>query len=502
MHSVAVRALRTIRRHDLIPRGARVLGAVSGGADSVAMLLVLRELEAAGELVCAGLAHVNHRLRGDAAARDQAFCENLAAQLRLPIEIATVDVAALARQRRTSKENAARIGRYACLRDAMERLGAARVAVAHTRDDQAETFLLHAIRGAGTRGLRGIHPRRGVFVRPLLDVAREDLRAYLRDRGMSFCHDETNDDVTMLRNRVRRELMPLLADRFSPGIVRVLARNAEVASADEALLSGLAGDLLARASRPEAGGLSIDAVALAAAPDALAWRAAIDALRAVRADAPIDGPFAGVGSPSFPRLGFQHAQALVELARGRFPRVDLPGVRAERIGARLVLQKRDGRRPLGAGNSFTYALSIPGEVHLRESGCAILAWRTSLPEGGELVRMPAAPGDRNTAVVSAAALGESVTVRNRRPGDSFRPFGLGGRKKLQDFFVDRKVGRDRRDLIPLVVDHRDRIVWVAGHEISEEFRVTDMAQAVVILRLKTFFEAVGTSAADGARSKA
>jgi tRNA(Ile)-lysidine synthase len=158
-------------------------------------------------------------------------------------------------------------------------------------------------------------------------------------------------------------------------------------------------------------------------------------------------------------------------------------VRAERAGARLVLIQRVGRGVKPSGNTFRYALSIPGEVWLPEAGCVIAA---------ELVPPAELPGpgaDDKTVAVAAGGGKVGLTVRGRRPGDVFRPSGGSGRKKLQDYFVDRKIVRELRDRIPLVVDDHDRIIWVAGHAISEEFRVTDKAQAVLILRLKDPAEA-------------
>jgi tRNA(Ile)-lysidine synthase len=483
MHPLAARALRTIRRHALIPRGGRVLAAVSGGSDSVAMLWLLKELEAAGELVCAGLAHVNHGLRPGTAARDQAFCEDLAARLDLPVAVGTIDVTAIARDHRTSIEGAARIGRYAFLQDAMTGVGAATVAVGHTRDDQAETFLLRMIRGAGSRGRRAIHPRRGVFVRPLLDIGRDELREYLRERDLPFVEDETNADVAFTRNRIRHEVMPLLRDRFSPSIARVLARNAAIAAADEAWLSAHARELFARTVRLEPDRVVVDRGTLTEAAPSLSLRVALEAIAAAAALAP----------PAARPATFADAQTLLDVAADEGPRsADLAGVTAERIQSDVVLTKKTARaRP--ARNSFTYALSIPGEVWLAEAGCAISAHQMPAADGRALMSQHRYGGC--IAMVAADRLPPAVTVRNRRPGDAFRPFGLGGRKKLQDFLVDRKVRRMDRDLVPLVVDDRDRIVWVAGHTISEEFRVPDGAQAVVILRLKTNADAARTPAA-------
>ncbi len=184
--------------------------ALSGGADSVALLHLLRDLDERGELTLVGAAHLHHGLRGDAADEDQAFCAALTARLGVPFETARVDVAALAREQKRSVEDAGRQARYAFLEEAADRLSADTIATAHTRDDQAETFLLRLLRGSGTRGLGGIRPRVGRVVRPLLDVERADLRRYLADRSEDFREDASNADVTLLRNRVRHELLPFL----------------------------------------------------------------------------------------------------------------------------------------------------------------------------------------------------------------------------------------------------------------------------------------------------
>src|SRR5688572_5786712 len=165
------RVLRTIRKHRLFPRGANVLVALSGGPDSVALLHILRTLEQRAELFVAGVAHLNHRLRGEDADADEQFCRELAAELGLTIEVDRADIASVARESGRSIEDAARSVRYAFLDEAAERLGAAVIAVGHSQDDQAETFLLRLLRGAGARGLSGIRPRAGRVVRPLLEIS-------------------------------------------------------------------------------------------------------------------------------------------------------------------------------------------------------------------------------------------------------------------------------------------------------------------------------------------
>jgi tRNA(Ile)-lysidine synthase len=183
--------------------------------------------------------------------------------------------------------------------------------------------------------------------------------------------------------------------------------------------------------------------------------------------------------------GFDQIDRLRAMASPDGPAVaDLPGVRAERLGGRLRLTRKAANEPAGFGswNNFRYPLSIPGEVLVPEAGCRIEAERVARAVGKGQELPLAARGE--TAVIDAAGLSDTLSVRGRRQGDSFRPLGLSGRKKLQDFFVDRKVPRARRDRVPIVVDEQDRIIWVAGHAISEEFRVSDRTQSMVVLRLR------------------
>ena len=281
--TLAASVLRTIRRDALIEPGGRVVVALSGGPDSVALVYLLRELQDGGHVSLAGVAHFNHQLRGPEADADEAFCRSLADELSLPIECGTADVRFAARQQRRSIEDAARTLRYRFLEQAADRLGADRIAIGHSRDDQAETFLLRLLRGSGPRGLAGILPRAGRVIRPLLDLPRAELRAYAASRGLQFRDDATNDDLEIPRNRVRHELLPYLEREFSPGISGILAREAAIARDDEAHLQAAAIDLAALIvlSRSEAGEpLELDAAALTSIHPALAARIARLALQA------------------------------------------------------------------------------------------------------------------------------------------------------------------------------------------------------------------------------
>jgi tRNA(Ile)-lysidine synthase len=461
------RVARTIRRHSLLARGGRVLVAVSGGPDSVVLVHLLLELQAMGDLTVAGLAHFNHQLRGVDADEDEAFCRAMADTLGLPIDVDRAAVATAARSAGRSIEDVARELRYAFLDRIANARGADAIAVGHSLDDQAETFLLRLIRGAGSRGLASILPRAGRVIRPLIDIARQDLRDYAADRALPFRTDATNDDLSIPRNRVRHELIPYLEREFTPGISRVLAREAAVAREDEDRLQQEAIDFAGSIVLSRTGGKTeLDAVGLRSLHPALAARVARHALAA---EAP----------SRF--IGFDHVAALLQLAGGsEGDAIDLPGQRAVRRGALIVLgppppRRRDG----GEENSFRVSLSIPGEVTLDKQGWMVSAERLdSLAAGG--------PGPARAAqvVVAADPVALPLAIRSRRRGDRFCPLGLGHRKKLQDFLVDRKIPRETRDSLPLVVDGRDRIVWVVGESVAEDFRVTEPSRGVILLKAR------------------
>jgi tRNA(Ile)-lysidine synthase len=444
-----------------------VLVALSGGPDSVALFHLLRELDADGELALIGAAHFNHQLR-DSADGDEAFCRDLAAHAGYDLVADRGDVRATAARDRRSLEDAARTARHAFLERARRQTGADVIALGHTKDDQAETFLLRLIRGAGARGLASMHPKNGALIRPLIDCRRAELQTYLGRRGAAWMRDETNDDVSIPRNRLRAELLPLLERRFNPSVVEALADAAEIARGDWTWLVDEASRWTARAVRHAGHRVTLDCAVLADAPEAVARVVVRDALLV-----------AGDGRP-VPFEAVERARELMQgNERGAF---HLPGQIVERIGSHVVLTGRPrsatGRPRRVERSLFHYPLSIPGEVRLPESGLIV-----SAEPAGQTA--DANPGNSGlTAAVRLDQCRGALAVRNRRPGDRFRPEGVGGGKKLQDFFVDRKIAGEERDRIPIVVDAADRIVWVAGHAISEEFRVTDSAQAVLILRLK------------------
>lgn len=467
------RVLRAIGQFGLIPPGGRVAVALSGGGDSVALAAILVDLAVEADWSVAGLFHLNHRLRGAEADADERFCETMAADLGLTLQVRRIDVAARARADRTSLETAGHRVRYEQFARLAADGTADRVATAHTRDDLAETVLLRLVRGAGPSGLAGIRARAGSVIRPLLDVGRDELRAFLRERGLPHREDPSNEDLTVLRNRIRHRVLPVLERECSPAVADALARAAAIAGADADWIDAAVKEAEPLAVRERGGETAIDAARIATEPPALARRLVRGALKRAGGH----------------RVGFHHVAQVLQMARAGEsgpPRVDLPGVQVQwrdgwlccgpprgRDGSGRPGRRADSRhRPDG----FEYPLPVPGEALIAELGLRVSA----MPASTSSLRDPRS----DTVAVRAASVTPPFLVRNWRPGDSFRPLGLGGRaKKLQDFFVDRKIRRAERAAIPLVIDPRLGVVWVAGHGLAEDVRITAPDEGVLVLKV-------------------
>ncbi len=330
--SLHQRVRRTILRHNLCPPGSRLLVALSGGSDSVALTLLLRDLAEHGGFSLVALAHLNHRLR-PAADSDEQFCRELAARLGIAIVIESIDVLAYASSQRLSLEDAARRVRYDFLDRAAAAAGADRIAVGHTQDDQAETFLLKLMRGAGLTGLAGIYPQRGAVIRPLLDVPRQVLRDFLGERGHGWVDDESNAALGNARSRVRHRVLPRLDEAAGGPTRAAIARAAGLIRDDGRLLDQFADqryeDLCSSAhssahdSTPAPrSALLLDATALAVEPLPIRRRVVLRALRA-----------AGGGR----EVGLEHVESALEVLSGACAAADLPGVRVELRREKLVL---------------------------------------------------------------------------------------------------------------------------------------------------------------------
>jgi len=418
----------TLRRHAMLAPGDTVLVALSGGADSSALLLLLSRLAPDLGLTLRAL-HVDHGLRPDSA-RDADAARALGRRLGVPVDVVRVAVTGTG-----SIEEAARRARYAALEAHADAIGAARIAVGHTADDQAETVLMRLLEGAGVRGLAGIPPVRGRIVRPLLALRRRELVAELQAAGLEWIEDPTNRDPKFLRNRIRHEILPYLAAAHDVDVVTALNRVGAQARETTDALARLAARELSRLATMRAGEVVLPRAGLAALPAP----AAVEVLRLAAAWAGA-GPLRrwayrglarALAEPP-PRRAFSLGAVIVEVSGG------LVRLARERSAARLAAR----------------SVLLPGRTEVPEADVVIEARLVEPPAG-------AAPWSPSRAAFDADGLTFPLTVRGRRPGDRFRPWGGPGERRLKAFLIDAGVPRWERDRVP-VIESGGTIVWLAG----------------------------------------
>lgn len=459
MSSLADSVRATILRHRMVTPGAPVVVAVSGGPDSLCLLDVLAHLRT--DLGCdLHVVHLDHQLRGAESAAEAAFVAETATRLRLPCTVEAVDVRALARERKLNLHAAGRLARYQLLARVALTINAQAVATAHHADDQAETVLLHLVRGAGVEGLRGMRPvvaweewsmiaadpslstqatdGRPRLIRPLLDVSRAEIEAYCAEHGLAPRRDPSNADRRYLRTRIRQDILPALA-ALNPQIAAALGRTA----ADCAEVAEFLDQELDRVWQT-----LVVVQANRAAFDGRRWRDLHPALQ----HAALRRAYTLVGGSD--TLGRDDVlRACNAVGRGVGKRIELPGGVA-------LLTGYDGGFAIIRGEALSEeGIRLPlAETTLTVPGCV------DLSDGRALCadyRLTVAPSSRWEVFLDAAACATPLIVRWRRPGDRMRPEGGRGTRRVQDIMVDARTPRTLRDTWPIVVSG-ERIVWIPG----------------------------------------
>jgi len=498
MSRVLDRVRETVKAYDLLAPDEMVVMGVSGGPDSVCLLHVMCCLQ--GEMgLRLHVAHLHHGLRGAEADADAAFVADLAAGWGLGCTVERVDVPGLAAEQGLAFEEAARRARYSFLGRVALSLGAQTVAVGHNADDQAETVLMHWLRGSGLAGLRGILPKISLsdyrlvesptfqtpgpglrLVRPLLEVSRDKIEAYNTHYGLETRFDRSNLDTTYFRNWLRHEAIPLL-EGHNPNVREVMRRSARVATDEYALLRSLLADAW--------GQVVIDDDLPGAAVDGrlvfelAAWRRLPVALQRTTLREAIHHLRRSLRNVNYVHVedarlvalkGTTGAQAT--LPRGLMLTVDYEWFTiadaevAEALPDWPLLPERAGPWPEVRATGTTW---LPGSRWLL---WAEVVEREALPDGWQ------ANEDPWRAFVAADRVAGPMRLRVRRAGDRFRPLGMEGRSvKLADFLTNQKVRRNARDRLPLLVDDGG-ILWVCGQRLDERARVEEGTEQVYVLR--------------------
>jgi len=453
------RVVRTIREQQLFSPGDTLIVALSGGADSTALLDLLGRLPGFDLRLVA--AHLNHCLRGAESDGDEEFCRRLTYDHGVPIEILRVDVKQFAVTGGLNLEDAGRRARIAFLEQMREKHCAAAIVTAHHGDDQAETVLMRLLRGSGMTGLSGMQYRnRRGHIRPLLDVTRFEIERYLAELGLAWREDASNRDLDFLRNRIRHELLPLL-EQYNPAIRHTLNATAALLSDENALLDRLAEQAFEACWRS-----SHDSSLVCGIADFKAHPPALQRRMLRHACLRLAGNLEG--------FTLAHIEAIRQLPDSLRPnaRITLPqGIGAMREYDRIVLRLNPPEASL-----------LAEEVNVTGPGSYHLSW------GGFLeVETCATPVDFNQLPANVACFDMARTpfpwlVRGFRAGDRIVPFGMTGRKKVKDIFIDRKVPLPARRKIPLLFCGNE-LIWIAGVCASESCRIDDIEPVVVKVEL-------------------
>jgi tRNA(Ile)-lysidine synthase len=498
--------LASIEWHHLLPEGTLVV-AVSGGADSLCMLHLLHQLCGTNRAypdTYLHVAHLNHQLRGSAGDEDAAAVARIAKAWGLPITIGIEDVPALAAREHLSLEDAARRARYRFLRSVAQ---GQPIAIAHHKDDQVETLLLHWLRGGGITSMIGLQPRQQDIVRPLLTVSHADTLAYCAEHNLTPIEDASNSDTRFLRNRVRHELLPLL-EEMNPGMRPTLLRTAEVMQVDAAWIEtqvdsswpaivveeqddtseqGLPGEqglpLFPRQSLP------IDRIRLRLpALFTLPLSLQRHLLRRVTAQ------LCAGQSP----LELRHYKLIEQLMqRDKTPEqvtLHLPEhLRVIRVSEELIFE-RDTPEQAGEEDMLSepLLLPVPGQIYLPGAtgiaradmleGSVLHAVRTALSQNDWTQVWAALSPTPYVVYIDGASVSDTLIVRGRQPGDRMRPLGMTQEKKVQDILVDKHVARAERQRIPLFCS-QEHCIWLAGICIDDRVRLTARTQRIIRLSL-------------------
>ena len=440
------RVYRFILEHHMVQPEETVLAGVSGGVDSLALFHCLYALR--HQLNCSiHVAHLDHGIRPDSAA-DAEFVREQSHQLDLPISIERIDVPQLMRHHKLSAETAARNARYHFYEHVSERIGATKIALGHHRDDQAETVLMHLLRGAGSIGLKGILPvRDGKFIRPLLNFSRREIEGFITELGLQPRKDSTNRESNCLRNRIRLELIPMLEQSYNPNLKNTLNHTAELLRVESDYLEGIAREAF-EACREKSN--LTDVVVLnrhAFLQNHLAVRQRI--LRCAIGE--IYGEMRS--------FYFNHFAGMLKLIEGESPNASL------NLPDNLLLQRAYNQlifhKSVAVPAKFEYEIAAPGSTNLPLLNARLVV-TIEVPQPAKL------PDGRFEAVFDSLQF--PLKLRNRRDGDRFQPFGMRGRKKVKDFLIDSKVSRHERERVPILVSG-DEIAWVVGYRTSERFKV-------------------------------
>ena len=484
---------KNITKYEMFESGDGILVGVSGGADSLSLLHVLMVIgRERGWIVAA--AHLNHCFRGEEADRDQAHVIKICQEWSIPLLDRKIDVQAIADEKGMSSEEAGREVRYALFEEAMIKFGCNKKAVAQNMDDQAETVLMNLIRGSGTEGLKGMEFVRGNICRPLLNIPRVEIEKYCDENFISYVNDSTNFEPIYARNKVRLQLLPYIKKTFNPAITENLFRLSRGASEENDFLEQLGRDILAKIRESD---VNFDS------------DFAFDSYSDLNSDLDTNSDFEAGNNKEIKIL----ASELINLHSAMAKRVlriairevsgDLKGIERKHIEAALKI----------AGEHTGSACQLPSKIRIKKSyewliiskerqnaiidvekngqKCYhILVYGKNILPDGTVVEMEKLELETEkelkkefmTEYLDFKKLNSQLVARYKMAGDRFTPIGMRGSKKLKDFFIDRKVPKEKRDNFLLICDGNE-VVWVTSDVISERYKLDKDSKEILKIKI-------------------
>ncbi|MCF6464563.1 tRNA lysidine(34) synthetase TilS [Clostridium sp. Cult2] len=455
------KVLKTIKEYKLIEEKDNIVIGLSGGPDSMALLYILLDIKEEMDFNIF-IAHVNHGVRGQEALADERFVEALAKELNLPYYSKTVNMDKYAKEQGLSSEEAGRALRYGFFREILAKIGGGKIAVAHNKNDQAETLLMRFFRGTGIDGLKGMEYKSGDIIRPVLGIERGEIEKYLSDRNIETRLDKTNLMPIYNRNRIRLELIPYIEKHFNPNIVDTLWRISNNISIDSDFLDKYSKETFRKlVKKKENNSIILNGNLFVKEDKSIQQRVIRNCILDINGDL----------------QGFTNRHIIDTLALflegGTGKSIDLiNNIVAKTSYDDFVIEKKKDVEY----RDFLYKIDFEGFTYIDDLQIGLNV--KILPNKG----IKANVKDKFVKYFDYDKIEGSLFIRNRKDGDRFIPYGMKGNKKIKDYFIDEKIPREERDRIPIITDEKE-ILWIVGYRSSDKFKITADTKKVLMIEL-------------------
>ena len=460
---------KIIKKYQLLNDGDKILVGVSGGADSIALIHILKMIAPVYNLELQ-IAHLDHQLRGMEAKDDAQFVKDFAQQLNIPVTIRSRDVKKYQAEDGLSLEDAARQVRYQFFFSLLDELNYDKLAVGHHANDQAETILMKFLRGAGLKGLGGINPKKEKIIRPLIKVKKEELKRYCRDNNLEWRVDKTNQAEICLRNRLRLNLLPQLVEEYNPNLVNNLNQMAEIFREEDEFLRAKTTEVLTEIIIN-----SYDNKLIIAQDDFLNLHLALQRrlIRQIYREL----------TSSYDNLYFDNIKEVLELIKTQKTGLEkrMPeNVLVKLSYGKIIFMLTTAQEKI---DFFSYYLQAGESIKVPKLNMKVETKISSqeYPSQEELSK-------DNKAFFDLDKVGTQFKIRQRKEGDSFQPLGMSGTKKVKDFFIDQKIAQDKRERVPVFVTTTDDIFWLGRLRIDEKYKITEETDRILIIEINKLEE--------------